>query len=52
MIGHARNVQGRHKNGTVFPLLLAVKQVRLGELVLFHGFMKKLEVCASDMGHD
>ena len=47
MIGHARNVQGQHKDGSVFPILLAVKQVRHDNLVLFHGFMKRLEVFCS-----
>lgn len=44
MVGHARNVQGLHKDGSTFNLLLAVKLVRYNDAILFHGFMKKLEV--------
>lgn len=42
IIGIGREVEGRRKDGTCFPLYLAVGQTRLGERHVFTGFLHDL----------
>lgn len=57
IIGIGREVEGRHKDGTVFPLYLAVSEVSFGHRRLFTGFvhdltdLKRAEEQATQLGH-
>ncbi len=42
VIGIGREVQGRRRNGAVFPMDLAVSEVRLGERLLFTGIIRDI----------
>lgn len=42
IIGSGREVHGQRRDGTVFPLALAVSEVRLGEECLFTGLVRDL----------
>ncbi len=49
VIGTVQQLQGRRKDGTAFPLELAVSEVRAGELRLFVGILR--DVTASHEAH-
>lgn len=57
IIGIGREVEGRRKDGTVFPLYLAVSEVSFGHRRLFTGFvhdltdLKRAEEQATQLGH-
>ena len=42
IIGMSRQVEARRKDGTIFPMDLAVGEVKLGETHIFTGFMRDL----------
>ena len=42
IVGIGREVQGRRKNGTVFPMDLAVSELRLGDRILFTGIVRDI----------
>ncbi|MCC7049628.1 MAG: PAS domain S-box protein [Alphaproteobacteria bacterium] len=46
IIGIGRQVEGKRKDGSVFPLELAVGEVRIGELRIFTGFIRDISARA------
>lgn len=42
VIGITREVQGQRKDGGLFPLLLSVSEIRLGERIIFTGIMRDI----------
>ena len=57
IIGSGREVEGRRKDGSTFPLYLAVSEVSFGHRRVFTGFvhdlsdLKRAEEEASQLGH-
>lgn len=42
IIGIGREVQGRRKDGTIFPLYLSVGEIRLGDRLMFTGILQDI----------
>lgn len=43
VVGKVRNVAGKHRNGTVFPISLQVEQLKIGNIHLFRGKVEKVD---------